>query len=112
MVVGVQACLVWAGGVGEPTGKVERVIGPVDAKAGTTAVILVSDATANVLLAPLNATAVAPVNPEPLTVTLLPMVPLAGLKEEIAGPAARAGGAVTITIPTTIARAPSADGKR
>jgi hypothetical protein len=91
---------------------VVTAIGPVDAEAGTVAVIVVSEFTAKVLVTPLNVTAVAPVNPEPLMVTLVPMVPTAGLKEEMAGAVARAGAAVAIIIPTTIARAPRAEERR
>jgi hypothetical protein len=58
-------------------------------------VILVSDFTVNLLAAPLNFTAVAPVKAKPFTVTEVPIVPEAGLKEEMTGAAALAGDAAT-----------------
>jgi hypothetical protein len=81
-------------------------IGPVEAATGTAAVILVSDLTVNVLAAPLNITAVAPVNPDPFTVTEVPIVPEEGLKEEMTGAAVLAGDAAT-TAPRMTASAPS-----
>jgi hypothetical protein len=60
-------------------------IGPVEAEAGTVAVILVSELTVNVAAAPLNVTALAAVNPEPLIVSFVPMAPDGGAKDEITG---------------------------
>jgi hypothetical protein len=84
-------------------------IGPVEAAAGTAAVILVPESTVNVLAAPLNITAVAPVNPDPFTVTAVPIVPEAGLKEEMTGAAALAGDAAMTAAPRMTASAPSLD---
>jgi hypothetical protein len=94
-----------------PPGAV-TVIGPVEAAAGTSAVILVSEFTVNVPAAPLNFTAVAPVSPEPLTVTVVPIVPEAGLNEETTGAAAAAGDAEPIRVPMVMARALNADARR
>jgi hypothetical protein len=58
-------------------------IGPADAAAGTVALICVVELTAKPALAPLNATLLAPVKPEPEIVTLAPIVPELGLKPEI-----------------------------
>jgi hypothetical protein len=55
-------------------------IGPVDAAAGTVALTFVAEFTVKVAFAPLNVTLFAPVNPEPVTVTLVPIVPDVGLK--------------------------------
>jgi hypothetical protein len=60
-------------------------IGPVEAEAGTVAVILVSELTVKVAAPPLNATLVAPVNADPSIVTFVPIVPEAGVNEEITG---------------------------
>ena len=68
--------------------------------------ILVSDLTVNLLAAPLNITAVAPVKPDPVTVIEVPIVPEAGLKEEMTGAAVLAGDAAT-TAPRMTASAPS-----
>jgi hypothetical protein len=69
---------------------VATVIGPVETLPGTVAVIRESPLTVNVAWTPLNATAVAPVNAEPLIVTLVPTAPLDGLKP------LRFGGRVTM----------------
>src|SRR5262249_28846953 len=72
---------------------VVTVIGPVVAPEGTVAVICVSElAEYDVALTPLNATAVAPVNPVPVIVTEVPTGPLVGANELIIG----AGGGVTV----------------
>jgi hypothetical protein len=89
-----------------PPGAVTE-IGPVEAAAGTVAVILVSDLTVNLLAAPLNCSAVAPVNPDPFTITEVPIVPEAGLKEEMTGAAALAGDAATTAAPRMTASTPS-----
>src|SRR5206468_13044643 len=66
-------------------------IGPVDALAGTVAVICASETTLmDDAAVPLNVTAVAPVKPLPLIETDVPGGPLAGEKPLIAG----AGGGV------------------
>jgi hypothetical protein len=67
---------------------VATLIGPLVAPAGTVAVICVSEFTVNVPAVPLNMTAVAPVNPLPLIVTVVPTGPLEGLKPVIDGAAA------------------------
>jgi hypothetical protein len=88
-------------------------IGPVEAATGTTAVIVVPEFTVNVLAAPLNITAVAPVKPDPVTVTEVPIVPEAGLTEEMTGAAALAGDAATTAAPKMTASAPSVqEGRR
>ena len=89
-----------------PPGVVTK-IGPVEAAAGTAAVILVPDLTVNLPAAPLNCTAVAPVNPDPVTITEVPIVPEEGLKEEMTGAAALAGDAATTAAPRMTASAPS-----
>ena len=62
--------------------------GPVVAVAGTVAVMLVAELTVKlVALTPLNRTAVAPVKPVPVRVTLAPTTPLAGENEEMVGAA-------------------------
>jgi hypothetical protein len=62
--------------------------GPVEAPAGTVAVILDAESTVNSLAAVLNVTPVAPANPEPVIVTSAPIVPEAGLNELTTGTAA------------------------
>lgn len=58
---------------------------PVVAVAGTEVETWLSSATLNVATVPLNFTLVAPVNPVPVTLTLVPGVPLDGEKLEITG---------------------------
>src|SRR3954470_17483073 len=79
--------------VAVPPGVV-TLIRPVEPAAGTVATILVSVLTLNALVTALNVTDVAPVNPDPLMVTLVPIVPDVGVKEVSAGAAAAAGIAV------------------
>jgi hypothetical protein len=67
-------------------------IGPLEAPAGTVAVIVLAEFTAKLALVPLNRTAVAPVNLVPLIVTLVPTGPLPGAKLEIVG------GLETVTV--------------
>ena len=55
------------------------------APAGTVAVILVDELTVNAAAVPLNVTAVAPVKFAPLTTTLAPGAPLAGVNPVIRG---------------------------
>ena len=63
--------------------------------AGTTAVNCVSETTANVAAATtLKSTEVAPVKPDPVSVTLVPAAPLAGVKEVTCGVAP--DGAMTV----------------
>ena len=59
---------------------VTTLILPVLAPAGTVALITVDDLTVKAALTPLNRTEVAPVKLVPLIFTLLPAVPLVGLK--------------------------------
>ena len=80
-----------------------------EAAAGTAAVILVPEFTVNLLAAPLNITAAAPMKPDPVTVTEVPIVPEEGLKEEMTGAAALAGDAATTAAPKMTASAPSLD---
>lgn len=100
--VGVNDVIVGAGGV---TVKLELLvavpsglttwIAPVSAAAGTTAVICVLDTTVKLALTPANRTAVVPVKPVPLIVTVVPGGPDVGLNELIVGTAASAAGATT-----------------
>ena len=70
--------------VAVPDGPV-TVIVPVVVPIATTAVIFVSELTVKVCaFVPLNSTAVVPVKPEPVIVTVFPAVPLVGENEVIA----------------------------
>lgn len=73
--------------------------------AGTVAVIFEAESTVNTDGAPPNFTVPAPVNPEPWTVTLVPIVPEVGLNELIGGGAA-AGTAGTSPTPSQYACPP------
>jgi hypothetical protein len=68
----------------DPTGVV-TFRRPLVAVPGTVVLICESEATVKDAATPLNVTLVAPVNPEPFMVTLLPTGPLVGLKELITG---------------------------
>jgi hypothetical protein len=70
--------------VAVPAGVV-TLIGPVAAPVGTVARIEVAESTVKPALAPLNLTAVAPVNVVPVMVTDVPAGPLMGVKPAIAG---------------------------
>ena len=59
--------------------------GPVEAPAGTVAVILDAELTVNLPAAAPNLTPVAPANPDPVIVTSAPIVPEAGLTELTTG---------------------------
>jgi hypothetical protein len=62
------------------------LIFPVVAPAGTVALICVSELTVNVVAAvPLKLTPLAPVNPLPVSVTLVPTAPLAGANDVMLG---------------------------
>jgi hypothetical protein len=61
---------------------------PVEAPAGTVAVISEADPTLNALAAAPKLTPVTPANPEPVIVTSAPIVPEAGLTERTTGAAA------------------------
>ncbi|MBZ5545309.1 MAG: hypothetical protein LAO07_16780, partial [Acidobacteriia bacterium] len=74
-----------------PAGVV-TLIAPVVAPVGTVVEILVSELTVKVAPVPSNATAVAPVNPVPLSMTAVPTGPLVGLKE------VTCGGVVVVTL--------------
>src|SRR5215472_5432856 len=91
---------------GVPPGAITEIL-PVEADAGTVAVMVVSDLTvARVAAAGLpNTTAAAPVNPDPVMVTLVPIVPELGLNEWTTGPAASAGAAPAATVPAMRATA-------
>src|SRR5207302_1999898 len=75
----------------EPPGVV-TLIGPLEAPAGTVAVIVVAELTVKPALVPLNRTAVAPVRFVPLIVTLAPTSPLLGVK------LVTVGGLETVTV--------------
>ena len=60
-------------------------IGPLVAPAGTAVVIWVSELTVKAAEVPLNDTNVAPVKLEPVIVTLVPVVPLVGVKPVMTG---------------------------
>lgn len=101
--VGVNDVIVGPGGV---TVKLELLVAvpsglttwmaPVSAAAGTTAVICVSETTVKLLaLSPANLTAVVPVKPVPVIVTVVPGGPEVGENEVIVGTAASAAGATT-----------------
>ena len=64
---------------------VATVMDPVVAPAGTVARIVVAESTVKVALTPLNVTGVAPAKLVPLTATVVPTGPLAGVKLVIAG---------------------------
>src|SRR5512132_2335128 len=68
----------------DPAGVVTEIL-PVDAPAGTVAVIFVEEFTVNIADVPANFTAVAPMKFVPLTVTTVPTGPLVGEKDEIVG---------------------------
>jgi len=85
----------------EPPGVVME-IGPVVALAGTVVVNCVALLILNVAAVPLNATAVAPVRFVPVTVTLDPTNPLAGVKAVIVG-----AGAVTVNVAVEVAVPPA-----
>ena len=68
--------------------------GPVDAAAGTVATIVLSECTERPAKAPLNRTVFGSErNPDPVIVTLVPIVPEAGEKDVIVGALANAGPA-------------------
>ena len=71
--------------VATPDG-VDTVIRPVAAPFGTIAVICVSVFTVKLAASPAKRTAVAPVKPRPVIVTVLPTGPLFGVKEVIFHP--------------------------
>jgi hypothetical protein len=73
---------------------VVTLIGPVVAPAGTEVLIWVSEFTVKVAAVPLKFTEVAPVNPEPETVTVVPVGPLVGENELIVG----AEGVLTVKL--------------
>src|SRR5882762_11571605 len=65
--------------------EVVTLIEPLEAPAGTVAVIVVAEFTVKLALVPLNSTDVAPVKFVPLMLTLVPTGPLPGVKLEIVG---------------------------
>jgi hypothetical protein len=73
--------------------------------AGTVAVIFEAESTVNTDGRPPNFTAPAPANPEPWTVTLVPIIPEVGLNELIVGGAA-AGTVGTSPMPSQYACPP------
>jgi len=81
--------------VSVPEGVVTEIF-PVVAPEGTVAVIFVSELTVNVVVVPLNFTAVAPENPVPLIVTDVPTGPLFGENDVIGGTAALEAGATAL----------------
>ena len=75
-------------------------IGPLVAPVGTFAVSVVAETTANVgAETPLNVTCVAPVKPEPVTVTVVPTGPDAGLKLVTAGAVATTPWQAALPVP-------------
>src|SRR5439155_15917605 len=72
--------------------------GPLDAPAGTTAVISPSELTVKLAATPLNVTEVAPVKPRPPMLTLDPVGPLPGLVPLISG-----FGGVTVNVAALVA---------
>jgi hypothetical protein len=64
---------------------VVTLIGPLEAPAGTVAVMAIAEFTVKLALVPLNSTDVAPVKFVPLIVTLVPAGPLPGAKLLIVG---------------------------
>jgi hypothetical protein len=70
--------------VAAPLGVV-TLIGPLLAPLGTVALICALESTVNEAEVPLKATAVAPVKPEPVIVTLVPTGPPVGVNEQIQG---------------------------
>jgi hypothetical protein len=83
--------------VAVPKGVVTET-GPVEAAAGTVAVIWVEELTVNGAIAPLNRTDVAPVSAVPVIATLVPTGALVGLKPVIAG--------ATVKLPALVAVPP------
>src|SRR3954447_2442698 len=81
------------------------VIAPLWASVGTTALTEVSDATEKAAATPWNETAVAPVKPEPVSLTLVPSDPDLGEIDVIDGAAHAAAGRSTHTPTTTTASA-------
>src|SRR6267143_1312146 len=75
---------------------VVTLIDPLEAPAGTVAVIVVAEFTVKLALVPLNRTAVAPVKFVPLMLTLVPTGPLPGVKLEIVG------GLMTVKVPVLL----------
>jgi hypothetical protein len=69
---------------------VVTAIGPVVAPLGTVALIVVSETKVKAALTPLKVTWLAPVKPEPLMVTVVPIGPLVGVKVEMVGGAGAA----------------------
>ncbi|HEV8488778.1 MAG TPA: hypothetical protein VGQ58_03205, partial [Candidatus Limnocylindrales bacterium] len=73
---------------------------PVVAPPGTEVAIVLSFVTLKLAPVPLNLTAVAPLKPEPLTVTLFPTGPDVGVKLETTGTAASADAGASAAQPT------------
>src|SRR3989442_337907 len=79
---------------------VATLIGPLEAPAGTVAVIAVAELTVKLALTLLNSTAVAPLKLVPLMVTVVPTPPLVGEKLVIVG------GGMTVKLPALLAVPP------
>src|SRR5438477_3960540 len=104
--------IVTVGGVVSPTVKlaallavppgVVTLIGPLEAPAGTVAVIAVAEFTVKLALVPLNSTAEAPVKLVPLMVTLVPTGPLPGVKLEIVGGLMTVKLAALLAVPSEV----------
>jgi hypothetical protein len=100
LIAGAKMIVKWVGEIAVPAGLV-TVISPVVALGGTVAVSCVSELTVKLVAGkPLNWTAVAPVNPLPVTVTTVPNGPEAGVKLLITG--------TTITVKAPVELAVSA----
>src|SRR6267143_1359806 len=83
-----------------PPGAV-TLIGPLEAPAGTVAVIVVAEFTVKLALVPLNSTDVAPVKFVPLMVTLVPTGPVVGVKLVMVG------GLITVKLPALLTVPPA-----
>jgi len=78
---------------------VVTLTGPVVAPAGQAVWIAVSDDTVKLALTPLNATAVAPLKPDPLIVTAVPTSPLAGDRPEMVGGLSTVNALALVAVP-------------
>src|SRR5438552_9563866 len=76
--------------------------GPLEAPAGTVAVIAVAELTVKLALVPLNRTALAPVKLVPLIVTLVPTGPLVGVQLVIRGGLMTRNLLQLVAVPTAV----------
>src|ERR1700728_2923870 len=96
-----------ASGLSAVPARLVTVTGPVQAPAGTVAVISAEDFTLNSPAAPPNLTPVTSANPEPLIVTSVPIVPETGLNELTAKAAAAPGTGTPSQVGTRAAPTPA-----